>query len=151
MMEGAQDKMSLTHKKIFELKEEHLKLMKEFNVDWDDRAYDGAPAIDIKRPYGNSDVHGDMLEILGWEKLKDGLFKFTLFGKEYLIKGEDDDRVSGYDLDEDADCDELNAALDKLHRETAVALQICLVTQSFRPGTYECVGYGNDWKLVESV
>ena len=35
-------------------------------VGWQDCEY-GAPEIDPKRPYGNSDVEGDIAEILGWE------------------------------------------------------------------------------------
>lgn len=35
-------------------------------VGWDDCEY-GAPAIDCKRPYGNSSVEEDIAEILGWE------------------------------------------------------------------------------------
>jgi hypothetical protein len=33
-------------------------------ITWDDCEF-GAPACDCKRPYGNSDVYGDMAEILG--------------------------------------------------------------------------------------
>lgn len=45
--------------------EDHLKLLGHMYVDWDDCEY-GAPAINPKRPYGNSDVPGDIAEILGW-------------------------------------------------------------------------------------
>lgn len=51
--------------------EEHIALLRRMYVNWDDDAYDGAPAIDIKRPYGNSDVLGDVAEILGWPLTKD--------------------------------------------------------------------------------
>lgn len=33
-------------------------------VQWYDEAYDGAPGINIKRPYGNSDCYYDVIEIL---------------------------------------------------------------------------------------
>lgn len=49
----------------FEVTEEHLKLMRRMYVGWQDCEY-GAPEIDPKRPYGNSDVEGDIAEILGW-------------------------------------------------------------------------------------
>lgn len=92
---------------IFELKDEHLKLLKRFNVSWDSGEY-GAPSIDCKRPYGNSYVEGDIADILGWQyKEEEGLSEEQLY---------------------DA---------DKIHNETKIALQICLCTQSFKVGTYE--------------
>lgn len=48
----------------FEVKEEHLKLLSRMYVYWDDSAYDGAPVVNIKRPYGNSDVMSDIYEIV---------------------------------------------------------------------------------------
>lgn len=50
----------------FEVKNEHLELMKRAFVGWEHCGY-GAPSIDCKRPYGNSDVEGDIAEIFGWE------------------------------------------------------------------------------------
>ena len=50
--------------KTFTVKDEHIKLLKAARVRWEDCEF-GAPAIDCKRPYGNSDVYGDMAEILG--------------------------------------------------------------------------------------
>lgn len=44
--------------------EEHIKLAKAMYVSWWDCEF-GSPAIDCKRPYGNSDVISDILEILG--------------------------------------------------------------------------------------
>lgn len=49
--------------KTFEVKEEHIKLLRSAYTSWDDCEF-GAPAIDCKRSYGNSDVLGDMAEIL---------------------------------------------------------------------------------------
>lgn len=48
----------------FTLTEDHVKLMKKFVVDWRDIEY-GAPEIDPKRPYGNSDVSEDIIKITG--------------------------------------------------------------------------------------
>lgn len=45
----------------FEIKNEHLELLKRAFVSWDSCEY-GAPAINCKRPYGNSYVEGD----IGW-------------------------------------------------------------------------------------
>lgn len=49
---------------IFELKEEHTKLLQHAIIEWDD-CETGAPAINPKRPYGNSSVAEDVAEILG--------------------------------------------------------------------------------------
>ena len=110
--------MSITE---FKLTENHLKLLHRMYVDFDDSAYDGAPAVDIKRPYGNSDTAGDVAEILGLE----------------------------YDLDDDMP-EELVERCLALHHETATALQIVLCTQSFKPGLYRKSSQYNDrsWELV---
>jgi hypothetical protein len=49
----------------FTITPEHIKLLKNASVRWDDCEF-GAPAIDCKRPYGNSSVILDMVEILGY-------------------------------------------------------------------------------------
>jgi len=89
----------------FELTEEHLTLLGRAYVRWED-CETGAPAIDCKRPYGNSYVAGDVAEILGWGVVDEGLT----------------------DAQEDR-------ALE-IHHETLTALQIVLATRSFAPGTY---------------
>jgi hypothetical protein len=48
----------------FTVTEEHIKLLRSACVRWDDCEF-GAPAIDCKRPYGNSSVYQDIAEILG--------------------------------------------------------------------------------------
>lgn len=60
----------------FTVTEQHLKLVRSFNVGWQDTEY-GAPEIDPKRPYGNSNVRYDIAEILNidpseadWEVLE---------------------------------------------------------------------------------
>ena len=53
--------------KIFEVTEEHLKLLKHSHVMWRASEY-GAPMIDPKRPYGNTSVESDIAEILEWGK-----------------------------------------------------------------------------------
>ena len=47
----------------FKLTEQHIALLRQMNVGWDASEY-GAPNIDPKRPYGNSDVVGDIREIV---------------------------------------------------------------------------------------
>lgn len=48
---------------VFELKREHLALIKRLNWYWDEGEY-GAIAVEPKRPLGNSDVVGDVIEML---------------------------------------------------------------------------------------
>ena len=50
--------------KEFTIKEAHLKLAQKMYIGWQNCEY-GAPEINPKRPYGNSDVSKDVLEILG--------------------------------------------------------------------------------------
>lgn len=50
----------------FAFTKEHLKLLREMYVGWQDCEY-GAPEIDPKRPYGNSGVEADIHEILTGE------------------------------------------------------------------------------------
>lgn len=49
--------------KKFELKEEHVKLVSSMYVSWQN-CETGAPEINPKRPYGNSDVPSDIHFIL---------------------------------------------------------------------------------------
>lgn len=51
------------NKPIFTLTSDHIKLLRRFIVGWQDCEF-GAPEIDPKRPYGNSDVIEDIREIL---------------------------------------------------------------------------------------
>lgn len=47
--------------KTFNLKEEHVRLLRAVSVDMSQ----GVPAIDPTRPFGNIDISGDMSRILG--------------------------------------------------------------------------------------
>jgi hypothetical protein len=51
--------------KQFKVTDAHLKLAQRMYVRWEDCEF-GAPSIDCKRPYGNSSVVSDILEILGF-------------------------------------------------------------------------------------
>lgn len=104
----------------FTVTEQHLQLLRRAWVVWYD-GETGAPAIDCKRPYGNSNVAFDVAEIIG----------------ETLPEDED---LS------DADYERLL----QLHYETVVVLQIALVTGEFKPGRYTKTSrYGNDWRPAE--
>lgn len=107
-------------RKVFELTDEHITLLRNAGVTWDDTET-GAPQIDPKRPYGNSDVALDVCEILEWPQSCNS--------------------DNGYD---DAS---LEAAME-LHKETETALQIVLYTGEFKPGWYENTGYGINWEHI---
>ena len=108
----------------FVLGEQHLKLLLKMNVSWDACEF-GAPCIDPKRPYGNSDVLSDMAKILGIEG------KICPHCDTPLEEQEE-------------------GRLNSLHIEMEIALQVVLSTQSFKAGTYTASKYGNDWILEKS-
>ena len=109
--------------KEFNLTEQHIALLSKAITSWDDAEF-GAPCIDSKRPYGNSDVYEDMVKILG------------LPHKTCPHCGE---LLDEFDKD----------ALYVLHKETEIALQIVLATKSFQPGSYVTGDYSRDWKAKE--
>lgn len=97
--------------KRFELTENHIKLLSKSFIEFNDSRYYGASSVNIIHPYGNSDVVGDIYEILYGEEW------------DYSERGEMGD--------------ELVNELMKIHRETATALQIVLCAKTFEPGLYE--------------
>jgi hypothetical protein len=112
----------------FEVTEQHLKLLGHTYVSWDSTEF-GAPAIDAKRPYGDSDVLGDMAAILGLS----------------FPPSDADDFHEQYDEFVDAWGDDLRL----LHAETGLVLQIVLTAQSFEPGLYRRMApYSNQWERV---
>ena len=66
IVEGIDTEANEMADKEFTITSDHTKLLRRMYVRWDDCEY-GAPAIDPKRPYGNSDVENDIAEILGWD------------------------------------------------------------------------------------
>lgn len=115
----------------FELTEDHLLLLERAEFYWEDAEY-GAPAIHPKRPYGNSNVLGDIAEILGREP------RLCPHCNETIEDTAEDE------------CD-----MDKLHRETLVALQIITQARSVEPGVYVRVKENNysegRWQRLEDV
>jgi hypothetical protein len=107
----------------FTLTKNHLKLLKRMWVDWQD-AETGAPAIDPKRPYGNSNVPADIHEILTGESI-----------------GRTDSKRD--DLTDDEEETYLN-----LHKETETALQVVLATGKFKAGRYVADQYERNWRLA---
>lgn len=111
----------------FELCPEHILLLRNAYVSWHD-AETGAPSIDPKRPYGNSDVEGDVLNLL----------------KEFPDDPGDETREAQF-----TEAQLRKAA--KLHKETEMALQVVLSTGCFEPGVYEAERYTRDWKKVAEL
>lgn len=104
----------------FVLTQNHLKLIRHFNVSWQD-AETGAPSIDPKRPYGNSNVPNDIHQILCGESIG------RVDSKRDQLTKEEQRRYL------------------KLHREMDVALEIVLATGSFQEGVYRYLEPGG-WK-----
>jgi hypothetical protein len=109
-------------RKFFTLTEEHVKLLRRAYVNWDACEF-GAPAIDPKRPYGNSDVLLDIAEIL-----EEPLFEDA--GGEKHLSAEQAERS------------------ERLHKETQMALAVILRTGSFEPGRYSAGEYTQDWERM---
>lgn len=95
----------------FEVTKEHLKLLRNMYVSWCDDEF-GAPEINPKRPYGNSQVYDDMRDILGE------------LGELYYSE----------------------EALNLLHKQTAIALQIVLKTGKYKAAKYRADKYTQGWK-----
>jgi len=113
--------------KRFTVTDEHLRLLRRADISWEDWEF-GAPGINPKRPYGNSNIYGDIAEILG------------------LVDGNWQDEV-----EEDWPPPEPEWRFLRLHVETAIALQIALATCEFRPGRYtRGNGWGNNWRRDEA-
>jgi hypothetical protein len=104
--------------KIFEVKEEHLKLLRRAYIGWNDMEH-GAPSIDPKRPYGDSFVYADIAEILEVRP---------------SYRGDWTDEDYNY--------------MNQMHSETATVLQIILKTGKMETGIYEASEYGQDWKKI---
>lgn len=103
----------------FVITRDHLRLVRKMYLDWEDCEF-GAPAVDCKRPYGNSSVYYDIAEILD-------------------IKPEDGEG------DEAAFSERQKAEMSELHHGTLNTLQIAIQTGEFREGTYVRERYG-EWR-----
>ena len=131
---------SISRVRRFTVTEDHLKLLRHAWVDWDQGEGYGAPGINPKKPYGNSDVERDIAEILEapdsdweWVEIEVG---FPPPGARERVK----------DLRPEA-----AERFTRLHAETAIALQIVLATGEFRPGRYtRTQQWSIDWKRDDS-
>lgn len=121
----------LNKKEFFEMKDEHLKLLNNMFVEWNNIEF-GAPKIDPKRPYGNSDGVDDVARVLDYYKTQD---KVDLDEGELITCRNESERQ---ELIEDSDWKgEWISYFEKLHKETKIALQIVLVTGKFETGKYQ--------------
>jgi hypothetical protein len=107
----------------FNLTREHLRLLREANVCWDS-CETGAPAIDPKRPYGNSDVAADVCKTLGWKKLGDDGYGPCWSSHQQQLAME------------------LHAGT-----ETALAILCNLAGEAAGPGLYQLVAYRH-WRQI---
>jgi len=112
----------------FRVLPEHITLLSNANVGWDDGEF-GAPAIDCKRPYGNSHPLSDIAKLL----------KLPPDGK--VREDEDPSDWDFYEVYSQASLDRMN----KLHEETQTVLQIFLSTGTMQPGLYEAEKYKRKW------
>lgn len=100
----------------FEVTEDHRRLLRRMCIGWEDCEY-GAPAVDCKRPYGNSGVTEDICEILGWD----------------------------YDEDDGPSREQADRAR-AIHEEMQVVLQILVNTAALPLGQFvRSATYSADW------
>ena len=114
--------MDMREETKFTVTADHIKLAKLMYVGWQDCEY-GAPEIDPKRPYGNSDVELDIAEALGWRV------------------GEDNELTR-----------EQQSAAAKIHAEMQTVLQILLQQSDLLkvPATFERPSaYTIEWRATK--
>ena len=115
--------------RTFTITENHLKLLKNMYVDWDNCEF-GAPCIDPKRPYGNSDGVNDVARVIDLKKTKENV--------EDYDKNDAQEYENQQEYLDDLDYNKKTYdQLYYLHREMQVVLQICLTTQKFEVGKYK--------------
>ena len=112
--------------RVFTVTEPHMKLLGRMYIGYNGWTEFGAPEVDPKRPYGNSDVYDDIAEILGLEVGEDqwGDRQFSKDQIEYM---------------------------DTVHRQMETVLQILVrnASEGISPGVYATTSrYSNDWKRL---
>jgi hypothetical protein len=117
---------SLNQAREFTVTEDHLKLLRHLcdgGLYWEPGEGYGAPYFGPKKPYGNSDVPGDVARLLG---APDSDWASDEWGNRAL-RPEAEDRYL------------------RLHVEAGIALKIALATGEFRPGHYTRTARSNYW------
>lgn len=116
----------------FEMTEDHLKLVKQLQVDILPIDKDvNVPYISGKRLFGNDNIFEDMFLIL--------------YGKP---ENENLD-INPWDEQEDPWTEEQLEYMKKLLNELSYALDIILYTGNFEVGTYKTKTYVRDWKKID--
>ena len=112
------------NKKQFTVTEDHMALLQNLWFEYDAYTEFGAPAVDPKRPYGNSDVYTDIAEILGITGTEDswGDVQFSDEQRDYMLK---------------------------VHKEMTEVLNIMVRNNGVEPGVYEADAYSVNYKKVE--
>lgn len=95
---------------VFRLTPAHVRLFRAQRTDMHEGAF-GAAGVDTKRPYGNSDVYGDIAKLLGVQP-------------------------KGHDGDEPCFTAEQIEAMERLHAEMELVLQVVISTGQMAPGVY---------------
>ena len=136
---------SVEMNKIFAVTEDHIRLIQRLYFHYENDVYDtGAPAVGQKRPYGNSDVLGDVAETVRMKPEEHD---------EEWGDMDDESRQEIVGTEEENDylifSEIQKKELLKIHKEVTIALQICSSNLSFKPGRYRKDGYGHHyWKRV---
>jgi len=111
--------------RFFTLTSDHVKLLRHAYTSWNFAEF-GAPSIDPKRPYGNGDVHNNMIKILGLQVPIDS-------DGYYLVS------------------EKVARDLDWLHADLETALEVVLRTGSFKPGVYRAGMYDSNWVFEDKI
>lgn len=114
--------MSLNETETFEVKDYHIKLLRESYVSWNDME-SGAPSIDPKRPYGDKGIIRSVAKIVGKEN--------ELFDEMGLRIGQDGEYEELYSI----------------HEEMKTVLGILLdnPVEGIQEGKYERKKYSGTW------
>ena len=108
----------MKHEK-FAITDQHLKLLNRMWFSWETCEF-GAPCVDPKRPYGNSEVFVDIAEIIGLP----------------MPDRENDKEFTLAEI----------KLMDAIHREMETVLQIGVRVGYFKAGYYEFTDCNQDWK-----
>jgi hypothetical protein len=107
--------------KTFVVRKEHLKLAKRMVVYWNTNCYLGAPAVDSKRPYGDSSILENIGEIIG-EKPEDKDGDYPIYSERQLLR------------------------FGNLHKDMEHVVQILLANLGLKQGVYEADDYDTNWR-----
>src|SRR5689334_18404739 len=114
--------------KTFTVTEDHMKLLPHLWFEYDAYTEFGAPAVDPKRPYGNSDVYSDIAEHLGIKP------ELTEEQVDY-----------GWHPDDAEFSKEQRDYMFSVHRGMETVLNIMVRNNGVKPGRYKASPYSVNW------